>query len=54
MCDTTSAIHGIGNGLALKKIMKDAEFQEQDGFFKNEDATKSDIIAVGEKMQWPV
>ena len=42
-------IHGIGKGLALKKIMKDAELQEQDEVFNNEDATKSDIIAVGEK-----
>ena len=42
-------IHGIGKGLALKKIMKDAELQEQDEVFNNENATKSDIIAVGEK-----
>ena len=49
MCDATSGIHGIGKGLALKRIIKDAEFQEQDEVFDNEDATKSDIIAVGEK-----
>ena len=48
-CDTTSGIHGIGKGLALKKIMKDAEFQEQAELFNNEDATKSDVIAAGEK-----
>ena len=42
-CDTTSGIHGIGKGLALKKIMKDALFQEQAEVFNNEDATKSDI-----------
>ena len=29
LCDTTSGIHGIGKGLALKKIMKDEEFQEK-------------------------
>ena len=34
MCDTKSGIHGIGKGLALKKIMKDAEFREQDEVFK--------------------
>ena len=49
MCDTTSGIHGIAKGLALKKIMRDAEFQKQDKVFNNEDDTKSDIIAVGEK-----
>ena len=49
-CDTTSGIHGIGKGLALKKIMKDAQFQVSN----NEDATKSDIIAVGLSIQWPV
>ena len=49
MCGTTSGIHGIGKGLALKKVMKDSAFQEQDEVFNNEDATKSDIIAVGEK-----
>ena len=49
MCDTTSGIHGIGKGLALKKIKRDAEFQEQDEVFNNEDVTKSDIITIGEK-----
>ena len=49
MCDKTSGIHGIGKGLALKKIMRDAEFQKQDEVFNNEDVTKSDIIAIGEK-----
>ena len=49
LSDTTSGIHGIGKGLALEKIMKDEEFQEQYEVFNNEDATKSDIIAVGEK-----
>ena len=49
MCDTTSEIHGIGKGLALKKIMKDAEFQEQDEVFNNEDVTKSDIIQLERK-----
>ena len=34
--------------MALKRIMKDAQFQEQAEFFNNEDATKSDIIATGE------
>ena len=34
MCDTKSGIHGIGKGFALKKIMKDAEFQEQAEVFK--------------------
>ena len=34
-------------GFALKKIMKDAQFQEQAE--ATEDATKSDIIAAGEK-----
>ena len=48
MCDITG-IHGIGKGLALQKITKVAEFKEQDKAFNNEDATKSDIIAVGEK-----
>ena len=28
-CDTTSGMHGIGKGLALRTIMKDAQFQEQ-------------------------
>ena len=28
-CDTMSGIHGIGKGLALKKIMKDEQVQEQ-------------------------
>ena len=48
-CDTASGMHGIGKGLALKKIMKDAKFQEQAEVFNREDATKSDIIAAGKK-----
>ena len=48
-CDTTSGIHGIGKGLALKKITKGTQFQEQAEVFNNEGATKSDIIAAGEK-----
>ena len=48
-CDTTSGIHGIGKGVALKEIMKDAQFQEQAEVFNNEDATKGDIIEAGEK-----
>jgi len=48
-CDSTSGIHGIGNSLALKKITKDAQFQKQAEVFNNQDATKSDIIAAGEK-----
>ena len=46
-CDTTSGIHGIGKSLALKKITKDAQFQEQAEVFNNEDSTKSDLIAAG-------
>ena len=49
MCDITSGIHGIGKDLSLKKIMRDAEFQEQDEVFNNEDVRKSDIIAIREK-----
>ena len=48
-CVTMSGIHGIGKSLALKKIMKDAQFQEQAEVFNHEVATKSDIIAAGEK-----
>ena len=48
-CDTTSGIHGIGKGSALKKIMKDAQSQEQAEVFHNKDSTKSDIIVAGEK-----
>ena len=48
-CVNTSGIHGIGKSLALKKITKDAQFQEQAEVFNNEDATKSDIVAAGEK-----
>ena len=48
-CDTTSGIHRIGKGSALKKIMKDAQFQEQAEVFNDKDATKSDIIVAGEK-----
>ena len=47
-CNTTSETHRIGKGFALKKIMKDAEFQEQAD--NNEDNTISDIIAAGEKV----
>ena len=48
-CDTTSALHGIGKGLALKKILIDAVFREQAQVFSQTDATKADIIAAGEK-----
>ena len=42
-------MHGIGKGLALKKITKDAKFEEHADFFNNEDATKGNIIAAGKK-----
>ena len=48
-CNTTPGIHGIGKASALKKIKKDAQFQEQAEVFNHKDATKSDIIVAGEK-----
>ena len=48
-CDTTSGIHGIGKGSALKKMMKDAQFREQAEVFNNKDVTKSNITVAEEK-----
>ena len=47
--NTTPGIHGIGKASALKKIKKDAQFQEQAEVFNHKDATKSHIIVAGEK-----
>ena len=48
-CDTTSALHGIGKGQALKKIKMDAVFRKQPSVFSNKEASKTDILAAGEK-----
>jgi len=48
-CDTTSALHGIGKGKALKKIKMDAVFREQALVFSKKEASKTDILAAGEK-----
>jgi len=48
-CDTTSRLHGIGKGVALKKIITDALFREQAGVFNRPSVTKEDVILAGEK-----
>lgn len=47
-CDTTSHIHGVGKGQALKFIQTSEVFQEQAEVFVNPASTKSDIVAAGE------
>ena len=48
-CDTTSRVHGIGKGAALKKVKTNAAFSELAGIFGRADATKQDITVAGEK-----
>ena len=48
-CDTTSRLHGIGKGVALKKIKSNANFLEQAKVFSHQAATKEDVVKAGEK-----
>jgi len=48
-CDTTSRLHGIGKGAALKKIQSNAHFLEQAKIFSHQAAKKEDVVRAGEK-----
>jgi hypothetical protein len=50
-CDTTSRLHGIGKGMALKKYDKDQSFRDQASIFDHPacTATREDIVLAGEK-----
>lgn len=48
-CDTTSRVHGIGKGLALKKLQSSSQFRELAGVFNGNNVLKDDVIAAGEK-----
>jgi len=48
-CDTTSTLHGIGKGVALKKLTTDVLFYQQAEAFNRPSATKEEIVLVGEK-----
>ena len=48
-CDTTSRVHGLGKGLALKKYQKDRIFCEQASVLHDEGKTEEEVITAGEK-----
>jgi hypothetical protein len=48
-CDTTSRIHGIGKGIALKACEEKSVFRQQCSVFMNAQAKQPDIILAGEK-----
>ena len=47
-CDTTSRVFGIGKCTALTRIRNCAYFRQQGEVFNRENATRDDIITVGE------
>lgn len=48
-CDTTSRVHGLGKGIALKKVKSSAKFRELASVFYRHDAGKEEITVAGEK-----
>jgi len=48
-CDTTSRVHGLGKGIALKRFQKDANFRQQARIFLDKETTKQEVISAGEK-----
>ena len=48
-CDTTSRVHGIGKGIALKKAKINAQFRQLAGVFNRSDSLREDVIEAGEK-----
>ena len=48
-CDTTSRVHGIGKGIALKKAKINAQFRQLAGVFNRSDSSREDVIEAGEK-----
>ena len=48
-CDTTSRVHGIGKGIALKKAKTNAQFRQLAGVFNRSDSWREDVIEAGEK-----
>ena len=48
-CDTTSRLHGIGKGVALKKLATDPLFYEQAEASNRPAATKEELVLAGEK-----
>ena len=45
-CDTTSKVHGVGKGVALKKISEDANFLRSASVFMQEDAGEKALVCV--------
>ena len=48
-CDTTSRVHGIGKGIALKKAKTNAQFRQLADVFNRSDSWREDVIEAGEK-----
>ena len=48
-CDTISQVHVIGNAAALKKVSTSPPFSKQAAVFTQGVASKSEIVAAGEK-----
>ncbi|KAK3709221.1 hypothetical protein QZH41_004579 [Actinostola sp. cb2023] len=48
-CDTISRVHGLGKGVALKKVADNAEFRDQALVFIHSAASREDVIKAGEK-----
>lgn len=48
-CDTTSRLHGIGKGAALKKIQTNAKFKAAAEKFDENDASSAEIATAGEQ-----
>ncbi|CAH3151809.1 unnamed protein product [Porites lobata] len=48
-CDTTSRVHGIGKGIALKKAKINAQFRQLAGVFNRLYSSREDVIEAGEK-----
>ena len=48
-CDTTSRVHGIGKGVAMKKAKTEVQFCKLASVFDRADAAREEIIRAGEK-----
>ena len=47
-CDSTSRIHGVGKGLALKRLIEDNDFRTSAAVFMQKSASKEEIKTAGE------
>ena len=49
-CDTTSRLHGLGKGNALKKFRESSRFRELAKVFDLQSASKEGVTAAGEEV----